>query len=149
MMLPMLVDWNGDGEIDTHDQWIEIYNKDGGSMSFYRYYLQLSNVGVTNTYTYYIPSGVSVGGRDYLVIWPYYAFRYDISNTAYISLYNRSGVLMDSMYIPGATPEYTYQRRPDGNMTVTPQWWAWPSFGVGNMTPTPTSTPTPTITATP
>jgi len=145
MMLPMLVDWNGDGAIDTHDQWIEIYNKDGGTMGFYRYYVKLTNVGdtVTNThtYTYYIPSGVNVGGNDFVIIWPYYAFRNDISNTAYISLYNRSGVLMDSLYIPGATPEYTYQRRPDGDMTATPQWWAWPSFGVGNMTPTPTATP--------
>jgi hypothetical protein len=133
------VDWNGDGATDFGDQWVEIYNADAGTQSMFGYQLELLTASARYTYT--VPSGVTVTGRSFKVVWPYSLWVAYIGVTSTLSIYDREKNLIDSFTIPAQIEGMSYQRRPDGERTATPQWWAWPSFGVTNLTPTPTSTP--------
>jgi hypothetical protein len=99
--------------------------------------------------TFTVPSGVNIAAGGYLILWPRFQWRNNISDTARIAIYDDHGSLIHSVQpITSGVAGWSFEQRPEG-FSVTPVWNEWPSFGSTNIFSTPTVTATPTATEAP
>jgi len=141
---PQVVDWNGDGQANADDEWIELYNLGSQAVDLGQW--MLDDVAGGGTAPYRIPSGVVIGPGQHLVL-----FR----STTGVALNDTGGDTVrllwpDGREVDGYTythtsPDASFSREQDGTGAWTDAYP--PSPGGPNLPATPT--PTPTETATP
>jgi len=151
---PRNIDWNGDGEVDLNDEYIELYNPNTEPVDLGGWQLDDQEGG---SRPYLIPPGSAIPARGFLLF-----FRSDtgvaLNNSGDdMRLFDPHKQLMDQHHYPGSRLDVSWSRTVDGAGSWTDTYL--PSPGSPNIAPTATltptatailsPTPTPTITPTP
>lgn len=140
---PVQIDWNGDGEINTGDEWIEIVNLDSTTADLSGWALDDMAAGGTKPYTF------TVG-----MLLPPGHFLWQSGKITGVGLNNDGDVVrllapdgaeVDTCTYTRSTSDGSYSRAVDG----TGPWVDTypPSPGSPNLPPTPTPSPTASVTA--
>ncbi|MCD6288917.1 MAG: lamin tail domain-containing protein, partial [Anaerolineae bacterium] len=142
---PRHVDWNGDGESNAEDEWIELYHMGATPIDLGGWVLDDAPNGGSPPYT--IPSGTILAPGGLLVL-----FRSEtglaLNNDAdEVRLLAPDGSLRDRFAYLHTRPDVAFARMVDGTGDWTDTYP--PSPGHPNLPPTPTPSPTVTFTPSP
>lgn len=116
------------------DDWIELYNLSSSSINISGYYLSDSK---TNLRKWQIPTGVSIEGNGYKIIWTdkdttqsglHSNFKLSSLGEKVI-LSDTRGVIINEVEYPAQTLELSYSRIPNGTGTFR---WKMPTFNETN-----------------
>ncbi len=137
---PFAVDFNGDGEANLLDEYIELYNPQGTSVNLEGWQLDDRPGGGSRPYIF--PSGVTIPAHGFLLL-----FRSDtgvaLNNDAdSVWLSDPSGRVIDMFQYETTRRDVPWARVEDGSGGWTLLFP--PSPGGPNIPPTPTPTPLPT-----
>jgi hypothetical protein len=146
---PYAVDWDGDGDADAYDEWIELYNLGPETADLTGW--QLDDVANGGSAPYTFPAGTTLAAGGFLV-------RY--RSTTGVALNNDAdtvrllapdGSEVDLFAYANPQPDWSYSRMVDGIGDWTDAYPPSPGQPNQPATPTPTATATltPTITPTP
>jgi hypothetical protein len=136
---PHDVDWNGDGKVDSDDEWIELYNR--GSVVVDLGGWQLDDVAAGGSNPYTLPSGTSLAPHDFLLVFGKQTNLTLNNDGDSVRLLWPTGQVVDSFTYTSAKYDQSYSRTEDGGGTWTQTYP--PSPGQPNR-PAPTPTPGPT-----
>jgi hypothetical protein len=108
-------DWNGDGYIDSEDEWVELYNPGDTLINIGGWSLDdaLGSVGSSDPFT--IPSGYALPPKGYLVL---YGNETDIllnNNGDNVTLLNDQDIIVDVHSFSGSSDDTGCGRFPDGS----------------------------------
>ncbi len=133
------VDWDGNGEADANDEWIELYNPNKVPVDLSSWWLDDAAGGSP---PYVFPPGTVLSGHGFLVIYKRESGLTLNNSGDYIRLFDSNGDLVDSVHYPQVkrTDMTSWSRIQDGTGTWTDTFP--PSPGEPNRPP-PTPTPTP------
>ena len=142
------MDWNGDGEANLEDEYIELYNLTGEAIDLGGWLL---DDGEGGSRPYLIPVGITLPAHGF---WLFFRSETGVvlNNTGDdVRLLDPTGGVMDQTSYASGRADTPWSRTSDGGGTWTDAYP--PSPGGPNIaptaTPTPTSTLTPTTTPTP
>ncbi|MGQ9585262.1 MAG: lamin tail domain-containing protein [Anaerolineae bacterium] len=146
---PRDVDWNGDGQADADDEWIELFNLGQNPVDLSHWMLD-DIPGGTSPYGF--PPGSSIAPGQYLVLYrATTGVALNDEGGDSVRLLWPNGIEADAYTYIQARPGASFSREEDGTGPWTDQYP--PSPGGPNLpatpTPTPTATETPTETPTP
>ncbi len=152
-------DWNGDTNIDSDDEWIELFNTNAFAVDVGGWKLDDVDAGGSTPYT--IPSGTTIAAHGFLIFYAS-ASNVALNNTGDSArlLYPDDAVADSTSYSSSADDE-TYARNPNGTGAFTTACAPTPNAlncsapptdtptSAATFTPTSTATFTPTFTRTP
>jgi Lamin Tail Domain len=114
---PKNQDWNGDGVLNSGDQWIELFNGSQAPVDLSAW--QLRAVMGDTTPTFIFPRGISIPAQGYLAL-----FRsqtaLDVRAPGELRLLFPDGTLADSVAFPLLRADRSYGRNVDGAGSWTP-----------------------------
>jgi hypothetical protein len=142
---PAAVDWDGDGDANASDEWIEIYNRSAAAVDLAGWRLDDIPDGGSAPYT--LPPGVRLAAGEFLLLF-HRETGVALNNDAdTLRLLGPDGVEVDAFDYANPGADRSYSRTTDGDGPWTDGYP--PSPGKSNLAPTPTPTATATPTATP
>lgn len=140
--MPQKVDWDGNGQRNARDEWIELTNMSRRPVDISGWTLEAS--GRTAKRVFRIPRRTTLPAGGFLVFYDQQT-KLGLDDTGgQISLYNAAGKLVEVVRYGALNPDSSYSLGRDGVWRST---WP-PSPGKPNLPP-PTPTPTSTVTAAP
>lgn len=132
-------DWNGDGEANTDDEWLELFNAGNSPVDLGGYRLDDAAGGGSIPYT--IPAGALIPARGFLVFF-HFETKIALNDTGDdVRLLYADGATADSISYSSAKPDRSFSRYPDGAAFFTSD--CAPSPYAINCSVAPTLTPTP------
>jgi len=137
---PHDVDWNGDGKVDSDDEWIELYNR--GSVAVDLGGWQLDDVAGGGSNPYTLPPGSNIAPQSFLLFFGQQTKLALNNDGDSVRLLWPTGLVADSFVYTTTTYDQSYSRTEDGGGTWTRTYP--PSPGQPNR-PAPTPTPTPSV----
>ena len=142
---PSGMDWNGDGEMNADDEWVEIVNCGLAPISLAGW--ALDDAPDAGRAAYFFPADATLGPGAFLL-----RFRSQtgvaLNNDGdTVQLLGPDSAVVDSFSFVNPRPNRSYSRSHDGDGAWTDAYP--PSPGSANRPPSPTPTATPTATATP
>ncbi|MFW5852386.1 MAG: CotH kinase family protein, partial [Bacteroidota bacterium] len=109
-------------DLGNYADWIELYNTGSSTINIGGYFITDNN---DEPRKWQIPTGTSISGNDYLLIWCdglttelHTNFKLSGSKGEKLYIYSSNMLLLDSVTFPPLTTDYTYGRVTDG----TGQW---------------------------
>jgi hypothetical protein len=120
---PQNVDWNGDGSIDTRDEWIEVVNLDESAIDIGGWMIDTN--GLAN---YVIPIGTILQPRQYLVFYGGQTGLTLADDAGQVRLKDAQGRMIDQAQYSAVALDGSYSRDETGNWHVN---WS-PSPGASN-----------------
>jgi len=137
--VPGLVDWDGNGKVNTEDQWIELYNAgsttvDLGGWSIarmsYRDLARSHNGRQVKEDSYYLPADTLLQPGEFLVV---YGLKSELvldTKGGQVRLLDSQGQEVDRVIYGALAPDVSYSRAEDGTWYVAEQ----PTPGETNVT---------------
>lgn len=120
---------------NEYDDWIELYNNTGSTINLGGYYL---SDNIDNLLKWQIPSGTSITGNGYLIIWAdddtsqaglHANFKLASAGET-LFLVNPSGTIIDQVFFPTQTTDIAYGRFANGSGNFQQ---LWPTFNGENL----------------
>lgn len=141
---PDAIDWDGDGQADAADEWIELYNAGPGAVDLGGWALDDLLDGGSQPYTF--PAGAWLAAGQFLVRYRSATGVALNQDADAVNLLAPDGVVVDSFTYRNPGPDASYSRAVDG----VGDWLETypPSPGRSNLPGEPTWTPVPGATAT-
>lgn len=114
LLYPQVIDWDGNGNPDLDDQWIELANRSRAPVNLSGWRLvQGSSTGNVDT-SYQFPANTVIRPGQYLVLYrSATGFVLNISGDT-IMLVNAQGQVMGRLSVPELSPDTSYSRDNQG-----------------------------------
>lgn len=141
---PAEIDWNGDGQVDGDDEWVEVWNDGTTGVDLSSWVID--DVAGSGSRPYIISDGLPLSPGGYRV---YFHSQTGVTlnnDGDTVRLLGPDGAVVDAMTYVRARPDHSYSRIAGDDVSWSEEYP--PSPGGPNLPATATPTPTPTPTST-
>ncbi len=125
---PKVIDWNGDGKVDSGDEWVELYN--GGLLPVDVGGWALDDEADAGSQFYFIPQGTVIPPRGFLVLFGKQTGLNFANTRDVVRLLYRDGTLLEEFRYYDTWPDRSFSKTADGGHEWT--YWYPPSPGAPN-----------------
>ncbi len=125
---PHTIDWNGDGKVDSGDEWVELYNGAAGPVDVSGWVLDdEENAGSP---LYFLSAGTVIAGRGYLVLFGKQTSLNFANTKDVVRLLYKNGDLIEQFRYYDTWDDRSFSKTQDGGAQWT--YWYQPSPGATN-----------------
>ncbi|MDP9353021.1 MAG: lamin tail domain-containing protein, partial [Chloroflexota bacterium] len=130
-------DWNGDGSVDTNDEWVELYNKGDSDVDLDEWVIDDGPGGSDP----FMLRSLFIRSDGYFVLFSSATGLRLNDSGDQVRLYRSDGALADDLHVPPLDPDQSVGRYPDGGSELSTDWL--PTLGKPNGSQGKTPQPTP------
>lgn len=124
-----MIDWNGDGKVDSGDEWVEIYNAADVAVDVGGWALDDAEDG--GSQIYFLPMGATIAPHGFLLLFGKQTGLNYANTKDVVRLLYRTGEVMEEYRYYATWPDRSFSKTVDGGSVWT--MWYPPSPGQPNM----------------
>ena len=125
---PHAIDWNGDGKVDSGDEWVELYNSASAPVDVSGW--ALDDEADAGSHLYFLPAGAVIAPHGYLLLFGKQTGLNFANTKDVVRLLYHNGELLEEFRYFATWADRSFSKTADGGQEWT--YWYPPSPGRQN-----------------